>query len=86
VISNVPGPTEDRYLAGQKIDEVMFWAPQSGRVGLGITIYSFAGHVYVGVSVDPKLMDNPDDYILAFHAEYAAMVGIAKKLSQEDEC
>ena len=86
VISNVPGPTEDRYLAGQKIDEVMFWAPQSGRVGLGITIYSFAGQVYVGVSVDPKLMDNPDDYILAFHAEYAAMVGIAKKLSQEDAC
>lgn len=85
VISNVPGPTETRYLAGQKIEEVMFWAPQSGHVGLGITIYSLAGQVYVGVSADQKLMGNPDDFIMAFHAEYAAMVNLAENISQEEK-
>ncbi|MCA9874322.1 MAG: wax ester/triacylglycerol synthase family O-acyltransferase [Anaerolineales bacterium] len=81
VISNVAGPPETRYLAGQKIEEVMFWAPQSGYVGLGITIYSFAGQVYVGVSADKKLMGNPNDFVAAFHAEYAAMVHLAQSAS-----
>lgn len=79
VISNVPGPAEPRYLAGQKIEEVMFWAPQSGHVGLGITIYSLARLVYVGVSADRKLMPNPDDFIAAFQAEYAAMLAAANQ-------
>ncbi len=81
VISNVAGPPAPRYLAGQKIEEVMFWAPQSGYVGLGITIYSLAGQVYVGVSADRKLMPNPDDFITAFQAEYAAMLTAASRPS-----
>ena len=85
VISNVSGPTETRYLAGQKIEQVMFWAPQSGPVGLGITIYSFAGYVHVGMSADLKVMANPDAFMAAFHAEYAAMLNLAKNLSQEDK-
>ncbi|MBK8987748.1 MAG: DUF1298 domain-containing protein [Chloroflexi bacterium] len=78
VISNVPGPTETRYLAGQKIEHIMFWAPQSGPVGLGITIYSFAGQVYVGVNADPNALARPDEFILAFQAEYTAMVALAE--------
>ncbi len=85
VISNVPGPVETRYLAGQKIEEAMFWAPQSGYVGLGITIYSFAGQICVGVSADRKLMGNPDAFIAAFQAEYAAMLALVDHQIQEDK-
>jgi len=85
VISNVPGPADARFLAGQKIEDVMFWAPQSGYVPLGITVHSFAGQVYVGVSADQKIMANPDAFMIAFHAEYAEMLALAEKLSQEDQ-
>lgn len=74
VITNVPGPEEARYLAGQKIEDVMFWAPHPGRAGLAISIYSFAGQVNVGVLSDVKVLAEPDALIGHFEAEYAAML------------
>src|SRR6185295_7972562 len=41
VMTNVPGPRETLYLAGVPITDVFFWVPQSGRVGLGISICSY---------------------------------------------
>jgi WS/DGAT/MGAT family acyltransferase len=40
VLTNVPGPRQPLYMAGRKIDKVMFWVPQSGHLGLGIRILS----------------------------------------------
>jgi diacylglycerol O-acyltransferase / wax synthase len=77
VVSNVVGLPETRYLAGQQIKEMIFLAPQTGSVGLGITIHSYAGQVNVGFSADPKLINNPDALMAAFHEEYAAMVSLA---------
>jgi diacylglycerol O-acyltransferase / wax synthase len=77
VITNVPGPKGKRYLTGQQIEEVMFWAPHPGRVGLAISIYSFADQVHVGVLSDPKSMPDPDSFINHFQAEYAEMVEMA---------
>ena len=30
-------------LAGARVDRVMFWVPQAGSVGLGVSIFSYAG-------------------------------------------
>ena len=38
VMTNVPGPQKQLYLAGLPIKEFMFWVPQSGRLGLGVSI------------------------------------------------
>lgn len=76
VITNVPGPQGSRYLAGQPIEEVMFWAPQPGRAGLAVSIYSFAGQVSVGVLSDTRVMAEPDLFITHFEAEYGAMVAL----------
>jgi WS/DGAT/MGAT family acyltransferase len=75
VITNVAGPPEARYFAGQKIENGMFWAPQSGHVGLGITIFSFGGNVYVGVNADAKLMPDPEFFVDCLYAEYGEMAG-----------
>ncbi|MBE2223432.1 MAG: wax ester/triacylglycerol synthase family O-acyltransferase [Anaerolineae bacterium] len=75
VITNVAGPSEARYFAGQKIENGMFWAPQPARVGLGITIFSFADKVYVGVNADPKVMPDPDMFVECVVAEFEAMRG-----------
>lgn len=70
VLTNVPGPPIPLYLAGRRIDSLMFWVPQSGRLGLGISILSYAGNIYVGVATDAGLIPQPDELILAFYAEY----------------
>jgi WS/DGAT/MGAT family acyltransferase len=70
VLTNVPGPPIPLYLAGQPIDSLMFWVPQSGRLGLGISILSYAGNVYLGVATDAGLVPDPDGIIDGFYAEY----------------
>ncbi len=77
VLTNVPGPPIPLYLAGQPIDSLMFWVPQSGRLGLGISILSYAGSVTVGVATDAGLVPEPDEIILGFYAEYDELLGLA---------
>jgi len=55
VVSNVPGPKAPMSLAGELIESLMFWVPQSGRLGLGISVLSYAGKVQFGVAADAKL-------------------------------
>jgi WS/DGAT/MGAT family acyltransferase len=73
VLTNVPGPREPLYLAGSKIGQAMFWVPQSGRMGLGVSILSYAGGVMVGVNADAGLVPDPEAIVEAFEAELAAL-------------
>jgi WS/DGAT/MGAT family acyltransferase len=70
VMTNVPGPRETIYLAGAPVRELMFWVPQSGRLGLGVSIISYAGQVWLGVATDAGLVPDPETIISAFHAEF----------------
>ncbi|HYO15930.1 MAG TPA: wax ester/triacylglycerol synthase family O-acyltransferase [Thermoanaerobaculia bacterium] len=69
VMTNVPGPREVLYLAGKPIEEIFFWVPQSGRVSLGISIFSYAGHVRLGVGTDAGLVPDPEVIVQGFHEE-----------------
>jgi diacylglycerol O-acyltransferase / wax synthase len=71
VLTNVPGPRERLYLAGEPLRRTMFWVPQSGRLGLGISILSYAGDVLVGVASDAGLVPDPQAIVEAFEAELA---------------
>jgi WS/DGAT/MGAT family acyltransferase len=73
VMTNVPGPREVLYLAGHAIREIFFWVPQSGRVGLGISIFSYAGHVRMGLASDRGLVPDPERIVEGFHAEFEAL-------------
>lgn len=70
VMTNVPGPREVLYLAGHPIREIFFWVPQSGRVGLGISIFSYAGHVRMGLASDAGLVPDPEAIVRGFHEEF----------------
>jgi WS/DGAT/MGAT family acyltransferase len=52
VVTNVPGPREPLSLAGCRVDDIVFWVPQVGRISLGVSLFSYAGTVTVGVAVD----------------------------------
>jgi diacylglycerol O-acyltransferase / wax synthase len=79
VLTNVPGPREPLYLAGRKLERVMFWVPQSGRLGLGISILSYAGGVMLGVATDEGLVPDPERIIDAFDTEFRALLGAARR-------
>lgn len=70
VMTNVPGPPIPLYLAGNKIEDIMFWVPQSGRVALGISIPSYANKVYLGVVTDEGLIPDPETIIEGFYQEF----------------
>ena len=63
VVSNVPGTPEARYIAGCRITEQMFWVPQAGDIGLGVSIVSYAGQVQFGVVADEAVLTDPAEFL-----------------------
>jgi hypothetical protein len=74
VVSNVPGPQAPLYLCGQRVSEMYFWVPQSGTIGLGISILSYAGHVYFGMISDKRLVQEPDRVVARFAPEFEKLL------------
>jgi WS/DGAT/MGAT family acyltransferase len=66
VVTNVPGPRTPIRFAGATVDGVMFWVPQSGRLGLGVSVLSYNGTVRVGIAADAALVPDPGDLVRAF--------------------
>jgi diacylglycerol O-acyltransferase / wax synthase len=79
VLTNVPGPRETIFLAGTPVSGLMFWVPQSGRLGLGISILSYAGNIFVGIAVDAELIPEPRALVTAFAAEITQFQGLVHK-------
>lgn len=77
VMTNVPGPRRPIYLAGQRLNSLMFWVPRGGDIGLGLSILSYAGHVYIGIATDAGLMPDPQAIVDAFHAELDDLLRLA---------
>ncbi len=73
VATSVPGPRHRLYLAGRAIQDIFFWVPQAGRVGLGISILSYAGRVRLGVGTDAGLVPDPETIVDGFMAELDAL-------------
>lgn len=73
VMTNVPGPRQKLYLAGSSVGEMMFWVPQSGRLGLGISILSYNNQVMVGVATDTSLVPDPETIVAGFQEELNAL-------------
>ncbi len=72
VMTNVPGPRQEIYLAGKAMRSMMFWVPQAAHLGLGVSILSYAGQVRLGVVTDAGLVPDPAALIEAFHDEMNA--------------
>lgn len=74
VMTNVPGPQQPLYLGGAKIDSLMFWVPQSGDIGMGVSILSYDNQVQFGLVTDRKLCSDPDHIIERFAPEFEKLV------------
>ena len=74
VVTNVPGPREPLFIAGKRLRDVMFWVPHPARLGLGLSILSYAGKVIVGVRVDEAVTKNPGRLVELFEEEASDML------------
>ena len=73
VMTNVPGPRDKLKFCGSTLEQSMFWVPQSGDVGLGVSILSYGGGVQFGVITDSLLCPEPQRIIDEFVPEFAKL-------------
>ena len=78
VLTNVPGPSQKLYFAGKLLETIVFWVPQSGSIGVGISIFSYGGQVNIGLITDRGLAPDPDTIIAAFQAEFDNLLRLAR--------
>lgn len=76
VATNVPGPREPVSLAGARLDGLTFWVPQAGHVGLGVSLFSYAGQVTVGVAADATRVPEPGALLTAFQEELEVLAAL----------
>jgi WS/DGAT/MGAT family acyltransferase len=69
VMTNVPGPQQPLYMAGAKLAQMMFWVPQSGDIGMGVSILSYNGGVQFGLVTDQALVPDPQAIVDGFDPE-----------------
>jgi WS/DGAT/MGAT family acyltransferase len=84
VLTNVPGPQQPLYLAGSRMKEMMFWVPQNGNIGLGISILSYNGKVYFGLISDHRLLHEPSAVIERFKSEFDKLLYLGLMLPLND--
>lgn len=65
-MTNVPGPRTELSLASSPIDNLMFFGPQSGKMGVGISILSYNNQVTLGVSADANMIAEPELLVRLF--------------------
>lgn len=63
--------------------EMMFWVPQNGSVGLGISILSYNGKVFFGLISDYRLLPEPSAVISRFKAEFEKLLYLGMMLPLE---
>lgn len=77
VMTNVPGPREPLTLCGRRIEQLMFWVPQSGDIGMGVSILSYAGSVQFSLITDARMCPDPEAIIERFAPEFDKLMWLA---------
>jgi WS/DGAT/MGAT family acyltransferase len=70
VMTNVPGPQKPRWFAGSQLKQQMFWVPQSGNIGMGVSILSYDDKVQFGLITDRARVPDPELIVSRFAAEF----------------
>jgi len=85
VMTNVPGPAEALKFCGSTVEQVMFWVPQSGDIGLGLSILTYAGRVQFGLITDAGLCPDPQAIIDNFAPEFEKLLLLSLMMPWEGE-
>ena len=64
------GPDEPLTVAGSPLKQSLSWVPQTGDVGMGVSIFSYAGQVQFGLMTDAALTPDPEALVSRFPEEF----------------
>lgn len=74
VASNVPGPRAPLTFRGVPASQMLFWVPQAGSIGIGVSMLSYNGRVQFGVIADRKLIPKPAALTAQMASEFDRLV------------
>ena len=74
VASNLRGPDEELSLAGRPVTELLFWVPQTGSIGTGVSMFTYRGRVQFGVTSDRALIAEPARLVEQLIVEFERLV------------
>lgn len=77
VMTNVPGPVDSIRILDTQVRRSMFWVPQSGGIGVGLSILSYHQKVEFGVVADSALISDPHEIVGYFDEEFRKLQAIA---------
>lgn len=83
VMTNVPGPRQPIYFAGAAVREMMFWVPQSGHLGLGVSIFSYNDQVWLGVATDQSLTPDPETIVAYYGQEIDHLYALTQQAADQ---
>ncbi len=83
VMTNVPGPRQPIYFAGAAVREMMFWVPQSGHLGLGVSIFSYNDQVWLGVATDQSLTPDPETIVSYYGQEIDHLYALTQQAADQ---
>jgi len=82
VCTNVPGPRQPCYFAGQLIERVYPYAPLVGDHPVAIALYSYRDTVCVGLDIDPMTMGDLPHFRDALQEAYDEVLNIGRQVDR----
>ena len=79
VVTNVVGPREVISIAGAPLRQAMFWVPSAGHLGLGASLLSYAGKVWLGLQSDEGLVPDPGRILAEFELEVEELKALCRE-------
>jgi len=74
VASNLRGPGRPMHLGGAPISQLLFWVPQAGSIGAGVSMFTYNGEVQFGVIADRRLIPEPSELVSIIQTEFDRLV------------
>jgi WS/DGAT/MGAT family acyltransferase len=76
VTTNVPGPAEPRYFAGQEVVGILGWVPGASNQAVGVCIFSYNGEIRVGFKTDSAVIPDITNLVAAYSAEMEELLAL----------
>lgn len=70
VLSNVPGPQVTLTIGGNEALGGVFWPPARADIALMMSIFSYNGHINIGVMTDEAVIARPKDIVINFENHF----------------
>ncbi len=77
-VTNIPGPQFPLYSGGAQLLEVWPFAPLYPGMGLGVAIVSYNGNAYFGLSADPSIVPDVEEFTSKLRDAAADCVALAR--------